>query len=269
MNKFVDQYGPWCVVTGASSGMGSCYAKEFASKGLNLVIVARRENQLKALASSITSVNTGIEVKIIIADLTTTEGITKLKKDTDKLDIGLLVNNAGREDSGRFLDISLEDAIKTLELNCFTPLQLTYHYAQKMKLRGKGGIIFMSSLVAYQGIPFVASYAGTKAYNLIFSESLADELKEHNIDVLVSTPGFTATELAKDWSFSDVPISPLAPLFVVRKTVAALGRKRVIVPGGMNKFLYFSSKYLQSRRLNTFLFGLVFKRVLKTKIQPL
>ncbi len=265
MNTFVKQYGPWSVITGASSGIGAQYARVLASIGLNVVIVARRKSKLNALASSITS-TTAVEVKVVVADLSSSNGLSILKSETSGLEVGLLVNNAGREDSGRFLDSSLDDAKSIIALNCQAPMQLTHHFAQQMKHKRMGGIIFMSSLVAYQGVPFVSNYAGTKAYNLIFGESIGAELERHNIDVLISTPGFTATELAEDWSFADVPIKPLDPSFVARTTIKALGKKRVVVPGRINNFLYFSSKYLQTRKLSTFLFKHVFTRVLQAKL---
>ena len=262
---FIKQYGPWSVITGASSGIGAQYARVLALMGLNVVIVARRKSKLNTLASFITSATTA-EVKVVVADLSCTEGLLKLESETSGLDVGLLVNNAGQEHSGRFLDSSLDDAKSTIALNCQAPMQLTHHYAQQMKQKRRGGIILMSSLVAYQGVPFVSNYAGTKAYNLIFGESIAAELQQHNIDVLISTPGFTATELAADWSFADVPIKPLDPSFVARTTIDALGKKRVVIPGAVNKFLYLGSKYLQTRKLSTFLFKFVFTRVLYAKL---
>jgi len=125
----------------------------------------------------------------------------------------------------------------------------------------------MSSLVAYQGNPFISNYAGTKANDLIFAERKGAELKPYNVDVLVATPGFTNTELATEWDFSGLPLSPLDPQFVVRKVISKLGKKRVVVPGVLNWCLYIAAKYLQPRWLNTFSFGLVFKKVLRKKLR--
>jgi short-subunit dehydrogenase len=190
-------------------------------------------------------------------------GIEFLIGETASLDVGLLINNAGREDSGYFLTIPIDDALDTQTLNCRVPLVLTHHFAKKMKQRSKSGIVFMSSLVAYQGVPFVSNYAGTKAYNLIFAESFAAELKPFNIDVSVTTPGFTDTELAKNWDFSGIPMKPLKAPYVAKKVILGLGKKRVVIPGVINSVLYYLGKYVQSRRLNTFSFTVVFKRVLR------
>ncbi len=157
MSKFEKKYGPWALVTGASSGIGSEFAKQIVARKLNVVLVARREERLKSLAKQIRD-QYSTDVKIVVADLTESEGIETVKRATDDLEVGLLVNNAGREDSGRFLNMPLDDALNTLDLNVRAPLQLTHHFAQKMAARDRGGIIFMSSIVAFQGVPFIANY---------------------------------------------------------------------------------------------------------------
>ena len=124
----------------------------------------------------------------------------------------------------------------------------------------------MSSIVAFQGVPYIANYAGTKAYNLVFSEGIAAEFKKHNIDVLTLTPGFTKTNLAKAYDFSGTPFKPLDPYFVVQKAIKDLGRKRLSIPGSINAFLYWSGKFLFSRKMNTKSFGMVFRKVLKNSL---
>lgn len=265
MKGFKSKYGPWAVVTGASSGMGKEYARILAELGLNVVIAARRQSRLKALADELIN-NFSIMAEIISADLASDEGINQLLQKTANLDVGLLVNNAGREDSGAFINIPLSEALGSLNLNCRTPLILTYHFAQQFQQRKKAGIIIMSSLVAYQGVPYVSNYAATKAYDLIFAESLGAELKIFGVDVLAVSPGFTTTEMGSDWDFSGLPIKPLEAKFVVRKAIEAMGKKSVIVPGLMNWILYITGKYLQTRGLNTLSFGWIFRRVLRSKL---
>jgi len=265
MKNLKENYGEWALVTGASSGIGREFAIELASKGFNIVLVARRESKLNEVEKLIKRMS-DVNVMIIVADLTTENGINSLKKETSSIEVGLLVNNAGREESGNFFDISLESYITTLTLNCQTPLELTYHFGLKMRERQRGGIIFMSSMVSYQGVPYVANYAGTKAYNLIFAESVCAELKKYNIDVLVATPGFTKTELATDWNFSGMLMEPLEASFVAKEIIYKLGKKRLVIPGLVNRMLYFMGKYFQPRWLNTLSFGVVFKKVLRNKI---
>lgn len=266
MKTFNEKYGPWALVTGASSGIGTKFAEQLAAKGLNIVLVARRKDRLEALAEDLKAQNS-IKTHVIVADLTSESGIEIVKEETQNLDIGLLINNAGVEDSGHFLDTPIKKAIATLELNGKTPLVLTHHFARQMTARKRGGILFMSSLVAFQGTPYIANYAASKAYSLILAESLAAELQKYHVDVLSVNPGFTNTALSPDFNFDGLPIKPIQPAHVVTEALKAMGTKRVVVPGTMNKFLYFTGKYLQPRRLNTFAFGKVFSSVLRNKLK--
>ena len=266
MSEFNKKYGPWVIVTGASSGIGAEYAQQLAVSGLNLVLVARRKERLDTLAATLREAYP-IEVNVVIADLSTDEGLVVVIEKTSHLEIGLLINNAGIEDSGHFLSTSIDTAVNALLLNCKAPLVLSHHFLEKMVSRKRGGVIFMSSLVAFQGIPYVANYSATKAYDLILSESLAAEFKPHNIDILSVNSGFVQTELSQDFDFKGLPISPMPAGKVASVALASLGKKRVVVPGGLNKFLYATGKYLQTRKLNTFSFGKVFSHVLGKQLK--
>ena len=262
MKTFKEKYGPWGLITGASSGIGKEYAKHIANKGLNIVLVARSEEKLRSIEKDIIT-KYQIKVKVVIADLTSEVDFDTLLKETHNLEIGLLINNAGREDSNHFLEIATKEHIETVDLNIKAPLLLTHHFGAKMVERKKGGVINMSSIVAFQGVPYIANYAATKSYNLIFSEGIAAEFKKYNIDVLAVTPGFTRTNLANRYEFSGTPFKPLAPDFVANKAINALGKKRLTIPGFINGFLYWSGKFLFSRNMNTKSFGMVFKKVLR------
>jgi len=264
--KFQSKYGSWALVTGGSSGIGAELARQIAKKGLNVILVARQQERLDLLALEIEKMH-GVKVMSIPADLTTQEGIERVKTETETLEVGLLVNNAGREDSGYFLETSLEMAVETLDLNVRAPLQLTHHFVRKMANRRKGGILFMASIVGFQGVPFIANYAATKAWDLIFAESLAAELKSTGIDVSVATPGFTKTELSPDFDFSGLPLNPMPAVSVAKTALGGLGAKRLTVPGFVNKFLYVSGKYLLPRFMNTWSFGMVFRSVLRKKLR--
>lgn len=265
MKTFKEKYGPWALVTGASSGIGEQYAKQLASRELNIVLVGRNKEKLFFLEKEIRS-ESQVNVKVVVADLTSESGIDIVKVETTDLEIGLLLNNAGREDSNYFLKISSEEHVNTINLNVKAPLLLTHHFGAKMVERKKGGIINMSSIVAFQGVPYIANYAGTKAYNLIFSEGIAAEFKKHNIDVLAVTPGFTKTNLAKVYDFTGTPFKPLDPSFVAQKVIKDLGRKRLSIPGFINAFLYWNGKLLFSRYMNTKTFGIVFRKVLRNTL---
>lgn len=262
MKTYKEKYGPWALVTGASSGIGKQFAKQIAELGLNVVLIARSNQKLFLLEKEIMS-EYDVKVKVIVANLTTEKDIDTVKNETSDLEIGLLVNNAGREDSNHFLKIPTEKHLQTIDLNIKAPLLLTHHFGEKMTERKKGGIITMSSIVAFQGVPYIANYAGTKAYDLIFSEGIAAEFKKYNIDVLAVTPGFTKTNLASVYDFSGTPMQPLNPSYVAKKAIKSLGRKKLIIPGFINGFLYWSGKFLFSRSMNTASFGMVFRKVLR------
>ena len=261
MNKFLNKYGEWALITGASKGIGLEFSRQVASKGLNVVLVARSDDRLKDLASSIET-EYPVKVRIVVADLTDPTGMARLLEGTADLNIGLLVNNAGREDSGPFLDTPIDIALNTIDLNIKVPLQLTQYFASKMLARNRGGILFMSSIVAFQGVPNIANYAATKAYDLIFAEGVAAELKQSNIDVISVNPGFTDSELSPQISFDGLPLKPMTARSVVKTALDDLGSSRLSVPGLINKILYYTGKFLQPRRLNTAAFGYVFRLVL-------
>ena len=142
MNTFLNKYGEWALITGASKGVGLEFSRQIAANGLNVVLVARSAGKLKELASSIET-DYPVKTRIVVADLTDPAGIARLLEATTDINIGLLVNNAGREDSGPFLQIPVDDALKTIDLNIKAPVQLTRHFAEKMHTLRKGGIIFL------------------------------------------------------------------------------------------------------------------------------
>lgn len=266
MNTFLIKYGEWALITGASKGIGLEFSRQIAAKGLNVVLVARSEGKLEGLAESIET-DYPVKTRIVVADLTDPIGMARLLEATADINIGLLVNNAGREDSGPFLQIPLDDAIKTIDLNIKVPLQLTQYFATKMHARKKGGILFMSSIVAFQGVPNIANYAASKAYDLVFAEGIAAELGQSNIEVISVNPGFTESELSPQIRFDGLPLKPMSAESVVKTALGDLGSSRLSVPGLVNKFLYYTGKYLQPRRLNTAAFGLVFRMVLRNKLR--
>ncbi len=265
MKNFKEKYGPWALITGASSGIGKEYVNSIAAQGLHVALVARNKEKLISLQAEIHALY-DVKVKVITADLTSEIGLATVKDETSDLEIGLLVNNAGREDSDHFLKIPTKQHLATVDLNIKAPLLLTHYFGGKMTQRKKGGIVNMSSIVAFQGVPYIANYAATKAYDLIFSEGIAAEFKKHNIDVLAVTPGFTKTALAGAYDFSGTPMKPLDPTYVAAKAINSLGSKRLAIPGFINGFLYWSGKMLFPRTMNTASFGKVFGKVLRNTL---
>ena len=228
------KYGSVAVVTGASDGIGKEMALMLAEAGLDLVLVARRRAVLETLADDIKRRFNRV-VTIVDADLSQPDGVERVIDATQSLDVGLFVASAGFGTAGAFLNTSLDQELNMLDLNARSVLAMTHHYAGRLAARGRGGIILISSLVAFQGVPLQANYAATKAYIHSFAEALAVELASSGVDVLVSAPGPIATGFA---TRANMQMSQaLTAVEVARDTINALGHKSYVRPGFLSKFL--------------------------------
>lgn len=256
MKDFKNKYGPWALITGASSGIGEAFASLLAVEGLNLVLAARRKDRLVALAQKLET-QFNIEIRTVEVDLLNQNFLDSIKQVTDDLQIGLLINNAGQLILNSYMETSMKEESKMIDLNIKTPAILTHHFTEKMIRRGKGGIINVASVLAYMGVPFSAAYAATKAYELVKSEGLWYELKKHGVDVLSLNPGLTKSEMTNNYDFSHMPMKLMNPPAVANTAIKALGKKSQVTPGRMNKMLVFMSKHFMSRDMNTKMFGML------------
>ena len=252
--NYNEKYGPWALVTGASSGIGAEFAQQLGEKGLNLVLVARRKDRLDLLAKEIEH-KSKVQVHSVSVDLLSDNFLDKIREVTDTLDIGLLVNNAGMLSIGNYLDSPIEVDLQMIDLNIKVPAILTHHFAAKMVDRKKGGIIFTASMLGLMGTPYAAVYAGTKAHEIVKTEGLAYELKPKGVDVLVLNPGLTETEMTEKNDFSAMPMKLMKPAPVAKAALDGLGKKVMVTPGVMNNVMNFMSKRLMSRQMNTNMFG--------------
>lgn len=235
--RLLSKYGEWAIVTGASSGIGLAIARQLASAGFNLIINARNGAQLEKLQKEL-SFNYAVEVKPAVADLSEAEGVEKLIFLSKGLKVGLLVNNAGYGSSGLFVSSSLPVELNMLRVNCEAVLSLSHYFAQRFKEQKRGGIIFMSSLVAFQGVPYAAHYAATKAYIQSFAEGLAAELKPFNVAVLAAAPGPVESGFGKRANMQMG--KALLPDKISGPILKALGKRRTVVPGLFSKVLVYS-----------------------------
>src|SRR5262245_35151814 len=178
---FVERYGPWALVTGASAGIGAEFARQLSEMGLNLVLVARRRQRLEDLARELES---KVQVRIVAADLSRPDFLPGILSVTNSIEVGLLVNNAGFGLAGHFIEHELEKELDLLNVNCRAPLILTHEFGRQMAQRKRGGIIFVSSVSAYIATPFEASYTASKVYELFLAESLEYESKKNGVDML-------------------------------------------------------------------------------------
>ena len=235
--RFRARYGPWAVVTGASDGIGREIALRAAESGLNLALVARRRERLEELASAIISRNQ-VETRVISADFANSSGAVAVQSGTQDLDVGLLVAAAGFGTAGPFVRADLATESEMLEVNCRAVLALSLHFAKRFAERGRGGIVLMSSLLGFQGVPQAAQYAATKAYIQSFSEALHSELAPIGVDVIASAPGPVNSGFA-DRAGMRMGVT-LRPAAVAQATLNALGRRRTVVPGFLSKILTYS-----------------------------
>jgi short-subunit dehydrogenase len=201
---------------------------------VNLVLVARRRSILEQVAAALEQ-RFGVETCVIDADLSQPGASQQVTDATSALDVGLLVAAAGFGTTGRFVDADLEREISMLDVNCRAVVSLSHHYARRFAARARGGIVLFSSLVAFQGVPFSAHYAATKAYIQSLAEGLHHELAPLGVDVLASAPGPVNSGFA---SRADMQMGmALDPVTVARETLGALGRGSTVRPGLLSKFL--------------------------------
>jgi short-subunit dehydrogenase len=231
---FRDRYGPWAAVTGASSGIGLAIAGELASRGLDLVLVARRAEVLADVASKLSAVHP-VACEVLPADLATVAGRAAVRARIDTLDVGLLVHAAGYGTAGSFLATDPVAEAELLQVNAQAALELAHALAPRLAARGRGGLVLMSSIVAFQGVPRAANYAASKAYVQSLAEALAIELRPHGVDVLASAPGPVHSAFAARAGMDQGRAAD--PATVAAATVNALGRSATVRPGLLAKFL--------------------------------
>ncbi|MCX7829738.1 MAG: SDR family oxidoreductase [Acidobacteria bacterium] len=231
---FVEKYGRYALITGASAGIGKEFAYILAEKGRNLILVARREDKLKEIASDITE-RYKIECVTAKNDLTLENSYKDIFDFTKSYDIGLLVNNAGFGYYGRFIN-QKEDKLKDMiKLNVLTFSMLTRVFGEYFLKRGKGGIILVSSLAAFQPTAGMAQYGATKGFELLLGEALSEEIKGKNVDITILCPGATVTEF--QIAAEGVPHNGMDAREVAVGAGNNLDRKLISIPGIENKIV--------------------------------
>lgn len=242
--SFQSQYGPWVVVAGASEGLGAAFAQALAARGLNLLLLARRTELLEQVAAPLRA---KVEVRTAALDLARPDLPDTLEQAAADLDIGLAIYNAAFAPVGDLHTRPLDDLLRVVDVNIRAPLIFARTFAPKLSHRHKGGLILMSSLAGYQGAPRIATYAASKAFNIVLGEGLWHELKPHGVDVLVSTAGAIRTPGYKAAAQGDAP-GTLDAATVANTTLDALGNGPVVIPGTTNRVARFVLGRLLPRR---------------------
>ncbi|MCY7378908.1 MAG: SDR family oxidoreductase [Gemmatimonadaceae bacterium] len=239
--RFMSRYGPWAIVTGASDGIGRAFAYDLAAAGMNVVLVARRGEVLEQIASELRTRHR-ISTLVITVDLARADAVAMIGAATSDLDAGLLVAAAGFGTSGPLIDAPLAPELEMVDVNCRAVLELSHQFGRRFAERGRGGIVLLSSLVAFQGVPRTANYAATKAYVQSLAEGLRVELGPRGVDVLASAPGPISSGFASRARMTMGMTQ--TPADVAQASLAALGRRGTVRPGWLAKGLGASLMFL-------------------------
>jgi uncharacterized protein len=190
--------GKWALVTGASAGIGLELAKLLAANGAHLVLTARRTDRLEQIATDLKSAH-HVNIEVFSADLTQAAAPAQVHAFTtsQKIEVEFLINNAGFGAFGYAHEIPAEKMLEMIQVNCSAVVHLTRLYAPAMVARRHGDILIVASLAAFQPVPFNSAYAATKAFDLLFAEGIAEELRPSGVNVCALCPGSTTTEFQK------------------------------------------------------------------------
>jgi uncharacterized protein len=223
----------WAVVTGASSGIGAAFARALDRRGYAILLVARRRERLEELHKTLQ------RAEVLVADLGDEAEVARVAAHALALgDVELLVNNAGYGTNGEFLALDGAREVGMVKLNALTPLELTQRLLPAMVARKSGGVINVSSIGAFQPVPYMATYGATKAFLLSWSEALAYELRDSGVHVTCVCPGPTATEFfevaAVNPTMAKLPHVMSADQLVARTLAAFDDGRAVLVPGVIN-----------------------------------
>ena len=235
------------LITGASSGIGEAFARKLAARGRNVLLVARSEDKLIALCNELGRL-TSIRAQYLALDLANAEARSQLFEETQKrdLEIDMLINNAGFGSMGDFVKLDPSRELEMIELNVTALVDLTHRFLGPMRERKGGTIINVASTAGFQPVPYMATYAATKAFVLSFSEALWDENRMHGIHVMALCPGVTETNFFEAAGIDRPPMRTIqTPEEVVETTLRALQRKKsLVISGWANWFVVEAERFL-------------------------
>jgi short-subunit dehydrogenase len=204
---FATKYGPWALVAGASDGLGAAFAAGLAERGVNVVLLARRQEVLDQVAAEIES-RTSAQTRTLAIDLAQPGAAAAVAEATGDLEIGFLVYCAGADPNyAPFLANPIENAEAMVQRNCMVPMQLCHHFAPAMVGRGSGGIVIFGSGAGLVGGPNMVAYGASKAFDMVFAEALWSELHDKGVDVLGVILGKTNTPALRQLEHSRGQIS--------------------------------------------------------------
>jgi len=238
------------LITGASSGIGLELAWICARNNHNLLLIARHEDKLQELAKAIKE-KYRVSVDYLSYDLNKVESAQAIYNYCQGKDlfVNVLINNAGFGSFGFFHDLDGKNEAKMIDVNIKSPVMLTSAFLPKMVQNKKGAIVFLGSVGSYQPTPFFSNYSATKAWNLMFAESLWAEVRKEGVDVICLSPGYTKTEFQENaGAYGQKPLGGWSePKDVVKRCFSMLGKKPSTIPGFMNWFLAWNIRFTPRR----------------------
>jgi short-subunit dehydrogenase len=249
--EFKERYGPWCIVAGASQGLGEAFAREVASHGVNLIMIARREKELNEMAENIRNDFKNISVRTIAVDLSNTDGVMeKIAQTGSDIEIGSLIYNAAWSVTGLFAERKREEFKTAVGVNVETPLVLIHNLLDKFVKRKRGGVVIISSIAGLYGSKYVAAYAATKAYQFTLAKGLWAEYSPLGVDIVSTVPGGISTPgLSLVFDSSDYPPGTQAADEVARESLQFLASRSgpMLVTGSTNRLFTFILNLLPSK----------------------
>jgi hypothetical protein len=251
------RFGPWALVTGASSGIGKEFAQQIAASGISVVLVARREGLLKEAGVEV-SKRYGVEHRIVVLDLSREGFIEQLASATDDLDIGLVVSNAGTGDPGEFLKHDRQLLRETVRLSAMAHLDIAHHFGAKLTARRRGGMVLAGAMGAEGGVPLMANDGAAKAYVHSLGEALHFEFKPLGVCVTVLAAGFTDTAVIGKFGLDPktMPMKPMSVEQCVSEALDGLRKNRSrVVPGRLNRIMNALVPASLARKLEADLLG--------------
>lgn len=233
MSDFPRRYGQWALVAGASEGLGAAFAEQLAARGMNVLLLARRGDVLAELGKRLAE-QYGVQTRWRALDLADPELAGKIRAACEDSPPGMLVYNAALIPAGPFVKLSQEMLDRLVRVNVLGPLTVLRALLDRMREKGRGAVVLMSSMSGHNGWPQLTGYAATKAFNTVLGEGLWYELGEDGIDVVVSCPGAIGTP-GYSRTFRRTAPGMLSPEKVARTTLDALGKGPKVIPGTLNR----------------------------------
>lgn len=221
-------FGPWALVTGASSGIGREFANRLAAAGINLVLASRSGGRLRELGAALAEAH-GIQTRVLEIDLAIEGAARVLSDQTADLDIGLVVSNAGAAAPGAFLGSTPEELYRTVRLNALSHVEMAHEFGRRLVERGRGGLLLVSALGGVHGIPNMAIASGAKALVRNLGEALHYEFADAGVTVLTILPGAVDTPIIDAMGFdrANLPMRPQPVESAVDEALRALARGRM------------------------------------------